>query len=53
MTKPHKYIECPRVHSTQDYNNNNNNKPSLNDLILESLCKKKAQNLDLALSYLS
>ena len=48
--KPQKYIECPRIHSTQDYRIN---KPSLKDLNLGSCCKKKVWNLDLALTCLS
>ena len=46
MTKTQEYIECPRIHSTQDYKIN---KPSLKYLNLGSCCKKKVQNLDLAL----
>ena len=50
MTKPQEYIECPRIHSTQDYIIN---KPNLKDLNLGSCCKKKVRNLDLALTSLS
>ena len=57
MTKPQDYIECPRIHSTQDYKNEKKKKkkkkPSLKDLNLGSCCKKKAQNLDLALTCFS
>ena len=48
--KPQEYIECPRIHSTQDYRIN---KPSLKDLNLGSCYKKKVQNLDLGLTCLS
>ena len=50
VTKPQEYIECSRIHSTQDYRIN---KPSLKDLNLESCCKNKVWNLDLALTCLS
>ena len=50
VTKPQEYIECPRIHSTQDYRIN---KPSLKDMNPGSCCKKKVQNLDLALTCLS
>ena len=49
VTKPQEYIECPRIHSIQDYRIN---KPSLKDLNLGSCCKKKVRNLDLALTCL-
>ena len=45
MTKPQEYIECPRIHSTQNYRIN---KPSLKDLNLGSYWKKKVRNLDLS-----
>ena len=50
VTKPQEYIECPRIHSTQDYKIN---KLSLKDMNLGSCCKKMVRNLDLALTCLS
>ena len=47
VTKIQEYIECPRIYSTPNYIIN---KPSLKDLNLGSCCKKKVQNLDLALT---
>ena len=38
MTKPQEYIECPRIHSTQDYKIN---KPSLKDLNLGSCLQEE------------
>ena len=50
ITKPQEYIECPKIHSTQNYKIN---KPSLKYLNLRSCYKKKVRNLDFTLTCLS